>query len=628
MIDIAEELKTIYKSDLLPLVSELALKELEIYFPSIPLTIKTDQIVDDTFELNESLCSSTDLTLGACEASVIKFRVANVNQDLTGLEFTIIQKVNGIYTMPLGTYTVLSCEKQDDLIFKEIIAYDSMKKTDVDVVTWYNGLTFPITVKNMRISLLTYLGLQYEDQTLTNDTVLLTKTINPTSLLGRDVLKRLCQINAGFGHFTRLNKFKVIQLSSLGLYPSETLYPAEDLFPAESSELLTAGYKSIHYEEYMVEPITKLQISQSDGDEGVVVGTGTNTYVITENYLLYGKTGAELTTIANNILLQIKNKYYRPHETIMVGLPYLEVGDALSIITGTDAIETFIFTRSLRGIQALEDTVTASGNRTMSNKVGLSAQIEQLKGRTLKLVKTVDEVSQTVTNLESSTETKFEQTDNTIVLKVNAAGKLVAVQLGSDPSLGSTLEIAADNISIEGLTTINGNFKVLLDGTIEAVNAQLSGSFTSTGAGGTVTISNGYVIAATIRASTIGLDSHRVGQMHVNTIYLNGEQFDPGLITTIYPRSGGIDSPRNVYLDSNQNLVPSTTSYDFGLGNASVPFSSLHIKNINHKSGGLLGFYGATPSSKVSVSTLASSATLTDVINKINSMINNSHGMW
>jgi hypothetical protein len=574
MINIAEELKTIYKSDLLPLVSELALKELEIFFPAINLTIRTDQVVDDTFEIDESICSSSDLVLGSCEASVIKFRVANVGQDLTGLSFNIIQRVNGTYVMQLGTYTVSECLKQDDLIFKDITAYDSMKKTDTDVITWYNGLTFPITVKNMRISLLTYLGLQYDDQTLINDSVQLQKTINSTLLLGRDVLKRLCQLAGGFGHFTRLNKFKVIQLSAMGQYPSETLYPAEDLFPAESGELLTAGYKSAHYEEYIVEPITKLQISQEDGDEGVVVGTGDNTYIITENFLLYGKSAVELETIANNILLQIKNKYYRPHETVMVGLPYLEVGDTLTIITSNDAIETFIFQRTLRGIQALEDTVTATGSQKRSNKVGLSTQIQQLKGRTLKIQKNVEELSSTMTDLEGNTSSQFQQTANSIALKVDKAGVISAINLSAEAA-----KIQAENIQFEGLVTANGNFKIFLDGSIEALNSDFLGTVSSYSAFGVMTMDGAY-LQAWNSSGTRTLEIDYTGGIicqSLECITLNG--YTPittnniGGQSVAYAANSGqssiassarnILSPNNVQtvrLTSNDNLVPSSTS--------------------------------------------------------------------
>lgn len=44
----------------------------------------------------------------------------------------------------------------------------------------------------------------------------------------------------------------------------------------------------------------------------------------------------------------------------------------------------------------------------------------------------------------------------------------------------TTIKLKAEKIEMEGLITANGNFKVLLDGSIEAVNAKLSGAITAT----------------------------------------------------------------------------------------------------------------------------------------------------
>lgn len=494
MLNISDELKNIYKNDQFPYLDSVVPKELIIYFPELDLTIETDQIVDDSFSLSESLCSTDEITLGACEAAKIKFTLADVNQDLTGKEFTITQTVNEIYSMPLGTFTVDSCKKQDDLRFKEITAYNSMKKTDVNVADWYNGLEFPISAKDMRESLLTYLGMDFEEQDLPNDDIMIEKTISPSSLIGREVLKCLCELAGGFGQINRENKFHVKRLSTMGLYPSETLYPSEDLFPAESGEFLTAGYRETRYEEYIVEPITKLQIHQDDEDEGVVVGSGDNTYTITGNFLLYGKSAEELETIAHNILLQVANKFYRPHTTQLIGLPYMEVGDTITIITSNDAIETFIFQRTLTGIQALQDEYVATGSQKRENKLGLSTQIEQLKGKTLRIQKDVEGVQVEVEDVEQRLIGELNVLAGQVVLKVDANGNIAAVELDADPEEGTSIKLKADNIELEGLVTANARFKILADGSMEAVNGKFSGKITSSGSSGIMIIDGAEMV--------------------------------------------------------------------------------------------------------------------------------------
>lgn len=416
MYNIPEQLKTIYKNDFLPAVPQNYFKYLLLYFPELNLTIDTrdsGRIDIDSFNLDESLCSASDLTLGSCEASIFKIKINGIVQDLTGKKFIATQYVidgDTTYEMPLGTFWVNNAGKQSDFGFKEITAFDSMKNMDVDVSAWYNGLTWPQNLKSMRESLLSYLALPYEDQSLTNDTISLTKTVNPSSLMGREVLRRLTEINAGFGHFTRNGKFKVVQLSGLGLYPSEKLYPAEDLFPSESGEYITAGYEFADYEEYIVESISSVTIREDDEDTGATAGTPGNNYIISGNFLLYGKSAAELQTIADNIFLQVKNKYYRPHSTTMIGLPYLEVGDSVTIITSDDAIESFIFKRTLSGIHALKDEISAAGNQYRDQKVKPTTEIQQLKGKTLRIQRNVDQLSINMSDMEAGLESQITQT--------------------------------------------------------------------------------------------------------------------------------------------------------------------------------------------------------------------------
>jgi hypothetical protein len=487
MLSIPEELKELYKQ-------ENIYKYITLYFPELDLTITNEKIVDKSFTLTESLCSETDLTFGACEAAMIEITVADIIQELSGKVMVITQTVEA-YEMPLGTYIVDTAEKQSDKRYKKLTAYDYMLKTDIDVSAWYNGLTWPQTVKSMRESLLTYLGLSYESQTLTNDTVSISKTINPASLIGRDILRLLCSINAGFGHFTRYNTFKVIQLSGLGLYPSETLYPSEDLFPSESGEIITPGsYRTINYSEYIVEPITMVKIQSDDEDAGVTAGTGDNQYIMAGNYLLFGKTGTELQDIADDIFLQVKNKYYRQHTTVMNGLPYMEVGDAALIITTNDAIESFIFKRIMTGVHTLVDTISATGNQYRSQTVTPNTEIQQLKNKTLRIQKSVDglevELADTAEGLEAmisftaeglqtqitdnkeDAESQFTQLSDEVSIKV------------SEGDVSSQLSVEPDQIILNSNRLIVHSTKFQLD---EFGNVTVSGDVVSANmTGGTI----------------------------------------------------------------------------------------------------------------------------------------------
>jgi hypothetical protein len=75
-----------------------------------------------------------------------------------------------------------------------------------------------------------------------------------------------------------------------------------------------------------------------------------------------------------------------------------------------------------------------------------------------------------------------------------------------------------------------------------------------------------------------------------------------------------------VTLNSSFELAPNTAMYAFDLGNSSFPWTDLHIKNIYHKSG-TFGVFGKTPVTQKSLTKLLTSATLSEVITKVNALI-------
>ena len=516
MLNVSEELKNILRNDRFPLTDTVTPKDIEIIFDGMD-PIYADQIVDDTFELTESIVSDDDIRFGTCRASQIKFKLANVPEELKGREFTINQLIGDEHIIPLGKYKVESAKLQDDLIFKEIIAYDKLKDTDVDVSIWYNSL-FPdgdetYTLKQFRSSLLAHLGIEEVDQTLPNDDMLVEKTIEPTQISGRTVLEATVELNGAFGNINRQGKFRRIVLQpSYGLYPSETLYPSEDLYPvAETDTSYTqedivadtvskAMYQSVRFEEYSVKEIDKLQIRAEENDVGAIVGTGTNAYVIEGNFLVFGKSAEELERIAINVFGNMAKRPYRPYEAQSIGLPYIEVGDTLQFATD-DTVVGYVLQRTLTGIQALKDEFEAPGSEEREQVFGVNEKIIQLQGKTAVLKRNVEEVSNTLTDLAEDTESRFIQTAEQIslavgdlnqqltgelnvlagqvVLKVDANGNIGYIDLIGDPDTKLTsIKLKADNLSLEGLTTINNKFKVLANGTIEAADAKFSGTIT------------------------------------------------------------------------------------------------------------------------------------------------------
>lgn len=493
-----------------------------MHFPDLGLTIDTDTLHSESVTIKESICDDEDLTLGGCIAFSCEFEVSEIIlHDLSKRSFDVTLEVhdeagNTILEIPMGCYKVYSAEMVDDKDYKKIVAYDALYDASADVSDWYEGL-FPVissnavtktddngteitvivknygttTLKVMRESLLQHLEIPYEEQSLINDDMIVSKSLQPSgdNCTGLMMLKWMCEIHGGFGRMNRNGKFEVTTLQSSGLYPDEDRYPDVDLYPENgnassvalgiSDEEPRAEYITAKFEEYMTKYITGINVRTEDDDVGCTVGTAENPYIISGNALLFGKTAAELKPIAENILNVIKDIIYRPNTTELIGLPYVEVGDVYSV-EKEDVVESYVLSRTLSGIQLLRDTYEAKGSETRSNNVSDSSELIRTKAKILKIQKDIDGVRIEMSDLEEETSSQYEQTNNKIVLKVTDNGNLVQVSLGSDPEKGTEFKVGANNIELSAEDVINllsGGTINLSAGegiTIEAPNFQLS----------------------------------------------------------------------------------------------------------------------------------------------------------
>ena len=472
------------------------------------LTIPMSQICAETLNLTESLSSGSNIVWGSCEAAKFVVTVADVDEEIEGREFTATLSI-GDYKMAYGIYVVDSVVKQADRRKRKIMAYDRMIKFDVDVSDWYHAM-YPTddtthTIQKLRDSLCEHIGVPQQQTVLINDEMAVGKTISPESLCGRDVLKAICEINGVFGHFDRTGMLTYISLQDTGLYPSDTLYPGDDLYPqsgwAAAEEL--EYYRSITYEDYLIDGIDRVQVRQEDGDIGAVVGSGSNAYIVEGNFLAYGLGSADLTKLAWSIYDSIAGKTYRPAKIVSYAMPWIEVGDGLRAITTDTEIATFVLTRTMSGIQAMMDTVEAKGTKTQGQSFGIQNEIIQLKGKTAVIVKQVDEVSSTLTDLERETASQIKQLSDSIVLKVDKG------------DISNQISVETDGIDIIGnrFSWSSTYSSLSADGKLNAVDGTFSGDVvantfkTKDGKivleGGKLTII-GAEIKGTANTSTIG----------------------------------------------------------------------------------------------------------------------------
>jgi hypothetical protein len=396
--------------------------------------ITNTELFSESMELTETLCSESELRFGACEASVIKFKIGNMLTSLIGKWITVKMYLNGNVSEPfqIGKYKVYSDKPTADRKWRDIVAYDALYDIiNTNVADWYNTIlpneNSTVTMKVFRTGFLSHFGIEQEETDLVNDSMVVAKTIQPDAISGKDVITAICEINGCFGHITRDGKFKYVYLDRgiQGVFPRNGLYPADDLFPMEpytSNVGVNGGYISAKYEDFSVKSIEKLQIRKEENDIGVIVGedNAQNAYIIEDNFLVYGKSTSELREIANKIYGNIRLIIYKPYNATLRGNPCFEVGDAIRFITRYDLIESYVFQRTLKGIQALRDNFSAKGVETYGQKVNsLHKSIIELKGKSNVLERTIEETKSTITDVEKGLQSQITQTADSIKTEVS-----------------------------------------------------------------------------------------------------------------------------------------------------------------------------------------------------------------
>lgn len=459
-------------------------KQLMIVSDDGKINITNTELHQEMFELTESLCSEQELTFGSCEAAMIKFTVSNTFLPMKGKWLTVRMSLDGHTdaAFQFGRYKVDSDTPTADRTCREVIAYDALYDVlTTDVAAWYNTVFpsheeqktdedgtittvtvyDPVTMKQFRDSFFKHFGIEQANITLINDNMSIEKTVAVTasgetssdteesstigeSMSGKEVLSCICEINGCMGHMGRDGTFHYIYLEQeiQGLYPRNDLYPADDLFPRDpkSNRIGKDLYITAEYEDFLVKTINKLQIREQKNDIGVIVGTGDNAYVIEDNFLVYGKGTKELKGIANNVLSKIRGIVYRPFTADCKGNPCLEVGDAVRLPTKYELIESYIFKRTLKGIQALRDDLEADGEEYRTSKAnGIQRSILQLKGKSNVLERSIEKTQSTITDVKEGLQSQITQTATEIRTEVK----------NTTDSLSSRITQNADSITAE-----------------------------------------------------------------------------------------------------------------------------------------------------------------------------------
>lgn len=645
-------------------------KEITIETEDKSVKITNSEIHFEQFELKEILCDDDYLTFGQCNASQLKFKISNVFTSMIGKQINVSAVINGHTDTPFifGKYRVVSDKPTDDKRYRNVTAYDAIYDIgESEVSSWYNGLKFPLTLKQFRDSFFSYFGVEQVATTLPNDSMEVAETIKPSELSGQTVMEAICSINGCFGHINHDGKFEYVFLKAIisGLYPKKGLYPQKGLYPRKGSEKekVTGGkYKSVKYEDFVCQKVTKVQIRKSENDIGAVypdteITENDNSYILQDNFLVYGMGADDLETVARNLYEVIKVVKYRPYNCEKIGNPCLSLGEAVNVYTAKEIIESYVLSRTYKGIQQPTDTISASGKSPKySEQVnGINKSIIQLRGKTNELERTVEETRSEIKDVESGLDTKITQTAGKIELESTRAqgvetdlAAAISVQADqiklkvSKGDVSSQLSVESGQVSISGNRFVldSTNFSISYDGKVTAKSIDITG--------GTINLQSASQDYSTIVLNysnyTLGMDGAgiRASRSFDSTILtasgitttgsLKAKNLYVDNINTQSVTSGTISIGNNVKISGDTELAIGHTHKINGTLNIDVNGLSINAPALNitstggisvGKSLGYLGFFGIQGSTKKTVSKISSTSTTaaSTVANKVNDLI-------
>lgn len=201
-----------------------------------------------------------------------------------------------------------------------------------------------------------------------------------TTITARDVIHSLIEPCGAFFKLNRQGRPEFLYCRKDGLYPRNDLYPSDTLYPQTGTSLIEsmAQYETFTSEDYEVARYGRIQIIKKDVENNAKSlvqweykgSTDRNTYLIDDNIFYCNKdmeyeydSMAEVSEMLENMWHRISNLGYIPHTTKAKGMPFIETGDRIGLLTKTGGIESFVFERTLSGIQHLVDTYEAEGVR-------------------------------------------------------------------------------------------------------------------------------------------------------------------------------------------------------------------------------------------------------------------------
>lgn len=399
-------------------------QDIKITFADNTVLGKADvAITGDGVKITDILNGDTDYTFGKAVCKQVEMTLFNVDNKFNNFDFTqeftlqIGVKVGAAFQYV--TVGVFKGERPDKVRGKliDFTAYDRMQKFEVSASDFIENMTFPVTLGAVFSSLCAAVGVEPITTTFTNSTK--NFTFNPFSTSDYTAREVLAWIAEAAGCYARVNADGKVELNT---------------FTTNSYKILKTDRFEMSESEFETPVIGKLECYTSYGDQLVTAGTGTNTYVISDNPFLYIENDTEIPTLQPYVnAIFAKASLFPAYSPISVRAewyPEIKCGDIITVVNDYDEVKTLpIFSQTIKW--------NGFGKVEYESTGGLVREIEPVQQRELEAIK---KSMLRDTDLTTAVESYLNTQEGKASITSAVEGKFVEVSSGSSITTTTAIE--------------------------------------------------------------------------------------------------------------------------------------------------------------------------------------------
>lgn len=390
-------------------------------------------IASGTLKLDKIIVNS-ELKFGELYSDKFEVEIYNIEDDLSGCPIQLFIEENNVRTVKFTG--VIESSKRDRIGYsRKIIAYDWVHyHRDDDISTWWNSFwttsRLSATIKEIRDSLISYMGFTGDSNTYVNDSITIPNNFNLyTDLKFHTIISMLCELQGTLPHIAEDGSFKFITINN-------------------TTEDITGDYEggNCTWEDYTTNAITGVGIYSTSDDLSQLIGTNANVYRVAGNLFALTLNASDLTTLGTNLLSAISTIQFVPN-TIKMKITNFDL--ALGQRYNTEHGYGYVMSNAISGICMVEQTL-----KSVAMGENLSETVSTRNDTMIEGAK-MSKFEQTIDGFQTEV-SQATQTANTALTRANGSITTDTLHYLATPlSSGVTTETAGWTTTPQSMTPTN-----------------------------------------------------------------------------------------------------------------------------------------------------------------------------